>query len=166
MRGSTRGLLMVHSTPSALCPHIEWAVGGVLGVPVELAWKAQPALPGQLRCELAWSGPEGTGARLASAFRAWQRIRFEVTEQPGSDGEGHRWSCTPRLGIFHASTNLHGDVMVPEERIRAAMARAATGGSPLADELELLLGRAWDEELEIFRHAGEGDSVRWMNRAV
>ena len=30
-RTATRGVLYVHSSPSALCPHIEWAVGGVLG---------------------------------------------------------------------------------------------------------------------------------------
>ena len=33
---ATRGVLFVHSAPSALCPHIEWAVGGVLGVAVNL----------------------------------------------------------------------------------------------------------------------------------
>ena len=32
MRGSyTRGVLFVHSTPPALCPHIEWALGTALG---------------------------------------------------------------------------------------------------------------------------------------
>ncbi|HYI55456.1 MAG TPA: DUF3145 family protein, partial [Microlunatus sp.] len=25
---TTRGVLYVHAAPSALCPHIEWAVGG------------------------------------------------------------------------------------------------------------------------------------------
>src|SRR5699024_12128651 len=39
----TRGVLYVHSAPGALCPHVEWAVGGVLGVPVRLEWTAQSA---------------------------------------------------------------------------------------------------------------------------
>ena len=30
-KSATCGVLYVHSAPSALCPHIEWAVGGVLG---------------------------------------------------------------------------------------------------------------------------------------
>ena len=33
---ATRGVLYVHSAPSALCPHIEWAAGGVLGIAVNL----------------------------------------------------------------------------------------------------------------------------------
>ena len=42
-RIATRGVLFVHSAPSALCPHIEWAVGGVLGAPVQPAWIPQAA---------------------------------------------------------------------------------------------------------------------------
>ena len=52
----TRGILYVHSAPSALCPHIEWAVGGVLGVPVSLDWTPQPAQSGTYRAELSWAG--------------------------------------------------------------------------------------------------------------
>ncbi|MGH3424385.1 MAG: DUF3145 family protein, partial [Nocardioidaceae bacterium] len=26
---ATRGVVYVHSAPSALCPHVEWAVAGV-----------------------------------------------------------------------------------------------------------------------------------------
>ncbi|MGO4957287.1 DUF3145 domain-containing protein [Luteococcus sp. Sow4_B9] len=166
MVDTTGGLVMVHSTPSALCPHIEWAVGGVLGAPVELVWRPQTALPGHLRTEFSWRGAEGTGARLASAFLAWRRIRYEVTEDQGSDGEGHRWSYTPDLGIFHASTNVHGDVMVPEDRLRSALAADNAGTRPLREGLHELLGTAWDQELEIFRQAAEDDSVRWMDRAV
>ena len=28
---TTRGVLYVHSAPRALCPHVEWAIAGVLG---------------------------------------------------------------------------------------------------------------------------------------
>ncbi|HMO12242.1 MAG TPA: DUF3145 family protein, partial [Actinotalea sp.] len=47
----TRGVLFVHSAPRALCPHVEWAAGGVLGVRVLLDWTAQPADPGTYRAE-------------------------------------------------------------------------------------------------------------------
>jgi hypothetical protein len=30
-RTMTRGVVYVHSTPKALCPHILWAIEGVLG---------------------------------------------------------------------------------------------------------------------------------------
>lgn len=161
---NARGLLFVHSTPSALCPHIEWAAGGVLGMPVHLDWTPQPAEPGSYRAEYSWTGPEGTGARLASAFLGWQRVRFEVTEDASSLGEGHRWSATPRLGVFHAATTVHGDIVVPEGRIKLAIAQDATGEKPLRIALDELLGTPWDDELEVFRHAGEDAPVRWLHR--
>ena len=45
---ATRGVVYVHSAPPALCPHIEWAVAGVLGTRIAFAWTAQPAAPGRL----------------------------------------------------------------------------------------------------------------------
>ena len=42
----TRGVLFVHSAPRALCPHIEWAAGGVLRVRVSMDWTEEPAAPG------------------------------------------------------------------------------------------------------------------------
>lgn len=163
---TTRGVLYVHSAPSALCPHIEWALGGVLGVPTRLAWTAQEAERNTYRAELSWTGSVGTGAKLASALKGWQRLRFEVTEEPTSMNEGIRYSYTPALGIFQATTGLHGDILIPEERIRAAMATAAVGGKPLAQGLDELLGKPWDDELEIFRYAGEGAPVRWLHQVV
>ena len=35
-RVMTRGVVFVHSTPAALCPHIEWALESVLGADVNL----------------------------------------------------------------------------------------------------------------------------------
>ena len=32
--------------------------------------------------------------------------------------------------------------------------------------LDELLGRPWDDELEIFRHAAEGAPVRWLHQVV
>ena len=58
----TRGILYVHSAPSALCPHIEWAVGGVLGVAVNMTWIPQPAQAGSYRAELSWAGDAGSAA--------------------------------------------------------------------------------------------------------
>src|SRR4051794_7506376 len=43
---SPRGVLYVHSAPSALRPRIEWAGGGVLGAAVTPAWIPQPAQSG------------------------------------------------------------------------------------------------------------------------
>jgi hypothetical protein len=164
---ATRGVVYVHSAPPALCPHVEWAVGGVLGVCVTLDWTQQPAAPGTVRGELSWQADAGTGARLASALRDWMHLRFEVTEEPSAGAEGERWSSTPSLGLFHATTGVHGDIVVREDRLRAALARAATDpATDVATELQGLLGKAWDDELESFRYAGDGAPVRWLHQVV
>jgi hypothetical protein len=163
---TTRGVLYIHSAPSALCPHIEWAVGGVFGMPVRVSWTTQPIERAAYRCEYTWSGPVGTAARLASALKGWQKVRFEVTEEPTTSSEGERYSYTPTLGVFHALTGLHGDILVPEDRIRNAMVAAAVGGLDLRSALDQLLGQPWDDELEPFRHAGDGAPVRWLHEVV
>ena len=81
-RTATRGVLFVHSAPSALCPHIEWAVGGVLGVAVSMTWTPQPAQAGSYRAEFSWAGDAGSAAAVASALRGWNHLRFEITEDP------------------------------------------------------------------------------------
>lgn len=164
---TTRGVVYVHGAPPALCPHIEWAVGGVLGMPVTLQWSPQPAAPGMLRAELSWQAGPGTGSRLASALRDWMHLRFEVTEEPSAGAEGERYSSTPGLGLFHATTGVHGDIMVREDRIRAALARATCDpATSVLQEMQALLGKAWDEELEPFRYAGDGAPVRWLHQVV
>lgn len=164
---ATRGVVYVHSAPPALCPHVEWAVGGVLDVRVTLDWTPQPASPGALRAELSWQADAGTGARLTSALRDWAQLRFEVTEEPSQGSEGERWSFTPGLGLFHATTGVHGDIVVREDRLRAALARAAADpATDVVGELQSLLGKAWDDELEAFRYAGDGAPVRWLHQVV
>ncbi len=163
---ATRGVLYVHSAPSALCPHIEWAVAGVLGVSVSLDWTPQPAQSGTYRTELSWAAGAGAAAAMASALRGWNHLRFEVTEEPTASSEGARYSYTPDLGVFHAVTGLHGDIMIPEDRLKAAVVKAGLGESTLELEIERLLGKPWDDELETFRHAGDGAPVRWLHQVV
>jgi hypothetical protein len=160
-------VLFVHAAPSALCPHVEWAAAGILGAPVDLSWTPQPARTGTYRAEYSWSGPAGTGAALASALRGWAQLLFEVTEDPTPTSEGARFSFTPELGIFAAVTGLHGDVMIPEDRLKAAVVKSTLGGElSLLEEVETLLGKEWDEALEPFRYAGVGAPVRWLHHVV
>jgi len=183
---SVRGVLQVHSAPPALCPHIEWAVAGIIGVPVRLSWVDQPASPGTLRAELDWQARPGMSATITSALAAWHRLRFEVTEEASPGCDAVRYSYTPTLGTFSAVTSACGDILVPEGRLRAAMTLAAASapgpadshlddlrdahgprhpalGGSLEAELALLLGQPWDDELEPFRHAADGAPVRWLH---
>ncbi len=185
---SVHGVLHVHSAPPALCPHIEWAVAGVLGVPASMPWIDQPAAPGLVRAELTWQGRPGAAGAITSALGSWNLIRFEATEDASPGCDAVRYSHTPALGTFCAVVAANGDVMVSENRLRAAMELAASAraaaragntrlgglremhgprhpalGGSLEDELALLLGDPWDAELEPFRRAGDGAPVRWLN---
>lgn len=163
-RVTTRGVVFVHATPAALCPHITWAVEAVLGEEVSFEWSPQPVAPRSLRAELTWSGPVGAGAQLASALRGWDGLRYEVTEEPSAHTDGGRWSYTPSLGIHHTMTSVTGDAVVQEDRLREAIARTRGDVLALQDEIDLLLGAAWDDELEPFRYAGDGAPVRWLHQ--
>jgi hypothetical protein len=81
--------------------------------------------------------------------------------------------------VFSAVTMANGDVLVPENRLRAAMtvaaapsgvarlghggAEGASASSALEEELSRLLGEPWDFELEPFRCAADGAPVRWLH---
>jgi hypothetical protein len=133
-----------------------------------------------VRAELEWQGGPGASAAITSALAGWSRLRFEVTEEASPGCDAVRYSYTPDLGIFSAVTMANGDVLIPESRLRAAMAAAATPvmagsarpGAPgslpdrvgsLEDEIARLLGQPWDDELEPFRGAGDGAPVRWLH---
>ncbi|WP_124039598.1 DUF3145 domain-containing protein [Neoactinobaculum massilliense] len=161
---AARGVIFIHSVMPAVQPHVEWAVSSVLGYEVHFEWTEQPAAPEMNRAELSWTGEVGTGAKLASALNGWEHLRYEITEDPTSVSEGGRWSYTPGLGIFYAQTDLTGNMVIPEDRIRSAMERGGQDPRELRRLLDLALGQAWDDELEVFRYAGAGAPVRWLHR--
>ena len=160
----TRGVLFVHSAPTALCPHVEWAIGSVVDKRTDLEWTAQPAAPGMFRAELSWTGTPGTGAQLASALRGWAHLRYEVTEEPSQGCDGSRWSHTPRLGIHHTWTGANGDAVINEDRLREVVMLAQGSSEAMQEMIEELLGTDWDDELEPFRYAGDGAPVRWLHK--
>lgn len=163
-RVSTRGVVFIHSTPTALCPHITWALESVLGQSVSLDWTEQQLGRSLKRAEFSWTGEPGTGAKLASALRGWDNVRYEVTEEPTPGLDGSRWSHTPTLGIHHATISASGDVVLHENRLREVMTLAQGAGEAVEDMLGELLGEAWDAELEPFRYAGDGAPVRWLHK--
>jgi hypothetical protein len=160
----THGVLFVHSSPKALCPHLEWATGGALGHAVNFQWVDQPVLPGTLRTEYEWEAPAGTGAAIASALRGWELLRFEVTEHASPGVDAGRWMHTPDLGVFYSQMDSQGNTVVSEDRITYALELAQGDPVGIAKELRLALGRAWDEELEPFRLGSDSASVVWFHR--
>jgi len=112
------------------------------------------------------SAASGTRVEVRSKFDQQWVGGFEVAEEATSGSEAERYAYTPTLGVFHAITGLHGDILIPEDRIKHAITTAALGGGDIVDSLADLLGSAWDAELEPFRHAGDGAPVRWLHQVV
>ena len=172
--GLSRGVLYVHSAPLAVVPHVEWAVARVLGSPVRLEWLVQPAEPAGLggrgtepagsggrsadrarRTECTWSGRPGTAAEFVTALRSWPMLRFEVTEEPSPGHDGERYMFVPGRGLFRAAMSVTGGLLLTEDQVRSVLT-TTRGAEAAAHALSLLLGTAWDDELEPYRRAGEG----------
>lgn len=160
---ATTGVIYVHSSPAAVCPHVEWALGSILDARPNLRWTAQPASDGTLRATCDWVGPVGTGARLAGALRAWPLLYFEVTENPSDGVDGERFGHAPGLGLWRGAMSANGDVVVGEMQLRALLAK---GREDFATAVEHALGAPWDEVLEPYRSGGEGAEVTWLHRNV
>jgi hypothetical protein len=159
----TRGVVYVHSSPLAVCPHVEWAIARVLTVPVSLQWTPQPVEPGARRAECGWTGRPGTAAEIAGELRQWPMLRYEVTEEPSPGVDGERFMHVPGRGLFRATTGAAGEVQLGEDLVRALMV-AARGPEALSHLLDRALGTAWDVELEPYRYAGDGAPVTLLTR--
>lgn len=160
----TQGVVLIHSASKAMCRHIEWAIGSILGAEPTIDWTPQPALRDHVRCELSWTGGPGTGAAISSALRGWEGLRYEVTEDPSPGYDGSRWQYTPSLGLAHFPTSANGDLYLTENRLRDLLDIAMGSPDAVFDMLGELLGDDYDAELEPFRYAGDGAPVRWLHK--
>ncbi|MGH1554088.1 DUF3145 family protein [Streptomyces sp. L7] len=133
---------------------------------VSLDWIRQPAAPGTWRSEflLAGRGGNGVQAGVRPPRLAPPPLRGHRRALPHR--RGRALQLHPDLGIFHAVTGIHGDILIPEDRLRAALTRSQQGETDLEADIAKLLGKPWDDELEPFRYAGEGAPVRWLHQVV
>lgn len=161
----TSGVVYIHASPVALCPHVEWALSSTLNSRADLKWSAQNAEAGRMRATVDWAGPVGTGARLTNSLREWSGLVFEITEDPSEGVDGERFCQVPGLGLWRGSTGANGDVIVGEMQLRAMM-DAQPDSLGLAAELDTILGTAWDQSLEAYRMGGIGAEVTWLSQRV
>ncbi|MFG3338901.1 DUF3145 domain-containing protein [Glycomyces sp. NPDC048151] len=165
----TRGVIYIHSSPSAVCPHVEWAIGRVLersgsaSQGVKLGWTPQHAERATMRAERAWTGYAGMGAEFAKALAQWPMLRFEITEDPSAGVDGERIMHVPGRGIYRAAMSAGGEIMIAEDRIRALLA-TTTSAEALRNGLDQLLGLEWDRELRPFRQAAGGTEQSWLSQ--
>ena len=145
---AVRGHLRIHSAPSALRRHIDWALADVLGEQARCEWRPQPLKAGTYTCTVSWRDREGVAAAIASALRSWHYLYFEVQEDTNNGGELFR--ATPELGIHHALTDLSGAVLLNENQINAVLKDSFDEESIRAG-ISILMGSDWESELEGFR---------------
>ena len=143
-----RGFLTIHSAPSALRHHIDWAIHAVLGNWVQLAWSPQPLMPGTFRTQLEFRAPQGAAAEIASSLRSWHYLNFEVIE--GTELGGELFRFTPELGIHRAIVDQSGAVQVSENQLSLILAQSFDEES-IRDGISAVVGNSWELELDRFR---------------
>ena len=166
---AARGVLFVHSSPRALCPHVEWAAGARARRRRELRLGRAARAP-RHSCAPSSTGraSAGSGAKLASALRGWEQLRFEVSEDP-SPAPTVPDGCTRPISAS-SSPRPTPPATRSSPRIASAMRWRSPGHDALElhRELRLALGQAWDDELEPFRHASDfarsSGCTRWAER--
>jgi hypothetical protein len=161
LKESVTGLLVIHSAPSALRPHIEWGLQSILGTWLTVNWFDQPCAGGTYRAIIEFRDVRGSAAKIASALRGWHYLRFEVREESELGGEFYR--ATPELGIHRASIDGLGNVVVTEHQIMDALAKSFDEIS-IREAIDQVLGNRWEEELTPFREV-EIDKVMQL-RAI
>ena len=147
-RQQVRGFLTIHSAPSALRHHIDWAIQTVLGNWIKLSWNPQPLMPGTFRTQLEFRGNQGAAAEIASALRSWHYLNFEVIE--GTELGGELFRFTPELGIHRAVVDQSGGVLVNENQLRVILANSFDEDA-IREGIAVILGISWEVELDRFR---------------
>jgi hypothetical protein len=142
------GFLVIHSAPAALRPHIEWGLQSILGDWVALEWKSQPKAAGTFRTSLEFRDRRGVAAKITTALKAWHYLRFEVREESEIGGDFFRF--VPELGLHRSRIDELGSISISEDILIQAM-RKSFDEESLREELERLLGNAWEVALEPFR---------------
>lgn len=144
----THGSLVIHSAPSALRTHIDWAIKDILGLSIQIQWRPQPNFVGTYRSEINWRDLAGSGSKLASALASWHYLRFEIFEGGADSGELFRF--TPELGILRNQTDGAGNILFTDLQITNALGNSFEEDE-LREALSLILGKPWEEVLEPLR---------------
>ena len=146
-----RGVLHIHSTPSAMRQHINWAIQSVLGAETMVNWSLQPKLPGTYRAKLEYRNLATSGAQIASALRGWHFLNFEIVECGENIGEMFRY--TPELGMHRAQIDQSGAILITENQLSNIL-KTSLDDQDLREGINQVIGTAWELELERFRAIG------------
>lgn len=147
-KAMSHGTLIIHSAPSALRTHIDWAIKDALGISAQIQWRSQPNFAGTYRTEISWRDLSGRAAKLCSSLASWHYLRFEIFEANSDAGELFRF--TPELGILRNQTDGAGNILVTEHQLASALSNSFEEDE-LRDAVNRILGKPWEEVLEPLR---------------
>jgi hypothetical protein len=142
------GWLVIHSAPSALRTHIDWAIKDILGTSVQIQWRPQLNFVGTYRTEISWRDLAGNAAKLCSALSSWHYLRFEIFEAANNQGELFRY--LPELGILRNQTDGAGNVLITDAAVLNALSNSFEEDE-LRNAINRILGKPWEEVLEPLR---------------
>ena len=148
--GLSQGRIAIYSAPKPVLTHIQWSLTEVIGTPIQLNWSPQPLVAGTFRTSISWNSTFGAGARIASTLRGWHYLTFEVHESAINGSDGSLFMFTPELDLFRADVGPHGDIMINEHQISAAL-HMNIKERDVVTQLQGLLGEKWNQSLEPFR---------------
>lgn len=155
----TGGYIFIHAAPNAMCPHVTWMLENLAKTKLNPQWVQQGHLPGMSATTIEWQGSSGQAAQFASALFGLGSLYFEITERATPSSDASRYMHTPSLGIFHAHTDVAGNFVITEEKIKHACEQADKDLQKLQGHLALALGQAWDQELEPLRRHTYGTGL-------
>lgn len=153
-------VLNLFSCPNALLTHVEWQIRDNLIDPSPVTWSRQMLDPVCFKTTIQAKVTNEKFSHLVSVLASWGKLRFETYQLSRNGQISARYSATPTLGIYRAVINEMGDAMITESQLKAAMKRAQEENNDVSSEIEFMLGKPWDDELEIFRINSESSVLR------
>lgn len=158
-RNQVATTLVIHACPSALVSSVTELLGDKV-----IDWQHQTLVVGSMKAEISLGVSRSEAEDLVSQLRLLEGIYLDLMQQGKESGVW--FMLTPGLGVFRAETNLSGEIVLGEERIRNALDQSAGNHRELARLLRIMLGQAWDDVLEPFRAAKFQTNVVLINKAV
>lgn len=158
------GVLAIYTCPKSLAKAVEWALQAEFEH-FQIQWQNQELEPGTLTAIISWSSATGTASRLASSLQQIPNLIFEITEHNETSAANERFIFTPTLGMFRADMDAAGNHTFTENRISALLETHGADVVKLNEEMNRMLGRAWDAELDAYRENQLAESQSWI-RAV
>lgn len=154
----------IHSIPRNLSKHFEWEINEKVLLSGPIIWSDQPIETLSLKTNFRGNCDYNNLMSLISKISKWEKIRFEIYCDDFENSKKFRFATTPSLGIYRAEISELGETMLSESQINSAISRATIENNSLADELFFVLGKPWEDELEVFRRISEKDSIKYVFR--